>query len=801
MSMSSFAHFYVFRAVFFMALAVCAFHVWAGIYYVATNGIDAIERGTESSPFETIQYAIEAAEPDSTIWVAPGMYDKGCTTNRVSNGTVHTNRVSLTKKIHLKSTGGASVTFIVGAPDPDTGGAGPAAVRCMVSPNGDSNGSTVSGFTLCNGYSGTSLAGGGFLQRDGNKWIYFQDCIISNCVAYSYSGARGGTFARCLFINNRTTYHSSTTPIVGCANFVNCVIACNGDNDLDFTVGSDTKLVNSTVVCNRGAGMSQYCEIYNTIVCGNSNYDYKGTKAYDCVVGGYSVLSPLDRDWRVVLGSAADGKGKASYIASISDIFTVGAGMADVDFAGKPIDVSAETINIGAVQAKAQVHGGVMEVKGPFSCKGISVPDGMTVFAQSEDGLAQWRINYARKRVGGSVDNYLRCISHKSATQSETLFPDFRDSIVMMAPAKSGQVVTNAPVYCKALWVDAETGSDTLNDGTESTPYATIQKAVDEGGDNTVVFLSPGLYDEGGKANDDASVASYGACRVWVGNSNVRIVGTDGPEHTVIAGESDPLTGGFGENAVKCISGSGSDVVVQGVTLSNGWTRTAVNNFGRGAAVRDITLTDSVVKDCYACDGVIYQSNLYRCMVYGNESHSNSIFATVNWSKPVRAVCSWFGPNVSKSSYYYGYIGSDCEAWFSTLIVTNGQSAFSMNGTKIYNSLAVDGKYVKATMTSKGNLFWNFSEVDAAAEGTFLNADPRFAFDKMHIKVNSSACVAGIAPTEARYDNSDEIALKWRLYSSADVYGSLLKFNVDGTCMVGAVHEPVPLRGLAISFR
>lgn len=789
------------RFFFLTTSFICSFQMLAGTYYVAIDGEDAIGRGDENNPFETIQYAIDAAEPDSTIWVAPGMYDKGCTTNRLLNGTVHTNRVSLTKKIHLKSTGGASVTFIVGAPDPDTGGVGPAAVRCMVSPNGDSNGSTVSGFTLCNGYSGTSLAGGGFLQQDGNKWIYFQDCIISNCVAYSYSGARGGTFARCLFINNRTTYHSSTTPIVGCANFVNCVIACNGDNDLDFTVGSDTKLVNSTVVCNRGAGMSQYCEIYNTIVCGNSNYDYKGTKAYDCVVGGYSVLSPLDRDWRVVLGSAADGKGKASYIASISDIFTVGAGMADVDFAGGLINKSAEKISIGAVHAKALATGGVLALTGPFSCDGVSVPDGVTVFAQSEDELAQWRITYARKQIVNSSTNYLRCISHKSGAESVTLFPDFRDSIVMMAPAKSGQVATNTPVYCKALWVDAETGSDIVNDGTESKPYGTIQKAVDVGGDDTVVFLAPGLYEEGGKSNDNETAAPYGSYRVWIGNSNVRIVGVDGAAHTIIAGEFDQTTGGLGDNAVKCIGGRGSDVVVQGVTLSNGWTRVSSKNFGKGAAVRDITLTDSIVKDCCACDCVIYQADLYRCRIYGNESHSNSLFATVNYSRPVRAVCSWFGPNISRSSNYYGYIGSYCEAWFSTLIVTNGQSVFSMNGTKIYNSLAVGGKYVKVTMTSKGNLFWNFSEVDAAAEGTFLNADPRFAFDKMHIKVDSPACVAGIAPTEARYDNYDEIALKWRLYSSADVYGSLLKFNVDGTCMVGAVHEPVPLRGLAISFR
>ena len=789
------------RFFFLTTSSICSFQMLAGTYYVAIDGMDAIGRGDENNPFETIQYAIDAAEPDSTIWVAPGTYDKGYAINRLSSGIEHTNRVSLTKKIHLKSTGGAAVTFIVGSPDPNTGGTGPAAIRCMVSPNGDSNGSTVSGFTLCNGYSGTSLYGGGFLQQSGNKWIYFQDCVISNCLGYSSAGARGGTFARCLFINNRTTTHNSTCPTAGDANFVNCVITSNGDNDSDFTLGSYSILVNCTVACNRGAGMSKSSKIYNTIVCGNSNYDYIGTLAYNCAIGGYSVLSPLNHDWRVVSGSAADGQGQASYIAEISDIFPVVAGMADVDFAGGLINKSAEKISIGAVQAKALATGGVLALTGPFLCDGVSVPDGVTVFAQSEDELAQWRINYARKRIVNSSTNYLRCISHKSGAESVTLFPDFRDSIVMMAPAKSGQVATNTPVYCKALWVDAETGSDIVNDGTESKPYGTIQKAVDVGGADTVVFLAPGLYEEGGKSNDNESAAPYGSYRVWIGNSDVRIVGVDGAAHTIIAGEFDQTTGGLGDNAVKCIGGSGSDVVVQGVTLSNGWTRVSSKNFGKGAAVRDVTLTDSIVKDCCACDCVIYQADLYRCRIYGNESHSNSLFATVNNSKPVRVVCSWFGPNISRSSNYYGYIGSACEAWFSTLIVVNGQSAFSQNGTKIYNSLAVGGKYVKAAMISKGNLFWNFSEVDAAAQNTFLSVNPRLALDKIHVKVDSPACEAGFAPTESRYDAHDEIALKWRLYSSADVDGNLLQFNADGTCMVGAAHDPVAIRGLAISFR
>ena len=49
------------------------------------------------------------------------------------------------------------------------------------------------------------LRSGGFLQYNGNKWILISDCVISNCTAFSHGGARGGTFSRCLFLNNKVT--------------------------------------------------------------------------------------------------------------------------------------------------------------------------------------------------------------------------------------------------------------------------------------------------------------------------------------------------------------------------------------------------------------------------------------------------------------------------------------------------------------------------------------------------------------------------------------------------------------------
>ena len=777
-----------------MIAVCCSLPVSAKTYYVATNGVDAAGRGSEAEPFETIQYAIEEAESDSTIWVKPGVYDKGCTTNRLSSGAIHTNRVSLTKKIHLKSTNGAAVTHIVGAPDPNTGGVGPAAIRCMVSPNGDSEGSTIVGFTLRGGYGDTAAhRSGGFLQNNGNKWIYFYDCVISNCVSFTHAAARGGTFARCLFVGNRSTTHSTSAPMVGMANLVSCVLVGNGDDDSDYTVGDSSTPVNCTIVCNRGTGVTSGVSLYNCVVCGNSNGDYSGSKAYGCAIGGYNIVSPLECDWRVVSGGAADGSGDPSYLTS-NIPFTVAPGMADTDFGGNEIDTSGTSVHAGAVQTAAPVSGGVLWLYGPLSCNGASVAEGVPTYAQSTNGLSQWRVSFARGVANGSSMNYLNRISRTSPVGNTTLVPDLNDSLVMMAPPKAGVVTTNTPIYSKAFWV-SPSGSDTDNDGSEADPYATIQKAVDTGGSRTVIFLGPGLYCEGGLSGGSAAAAPYGSSRVWVPGENVRIIG-GGAANTVIAGSPDPVTHGFGEKAVKCIGGLQASVVVQGVTLSNGWTRAESGQLGHGAAIRGITLADSVVTCCRGYNNIAYSANMYRCKVFGNESQNDSLLA--NYS---RAVCSWIGPNSSSgSTVYYGYIGSSCEAWFSTLIVQNGQSAFSQN-SKIYNCIAVGGKYVKAAMESKGSLFWKFSDVDAAAVGKFTDENPRLAGDRLHVKVNSPALSAGVAPSEAGYDESEALSLSWHNYSSADIDGNALVFNANGTAAAGAAHEPVSLLGFVISFR
>ena len=785
-------------AVLAFVMVMVTSSVVADTYYVATNGVDAAGRGSEESPFETIQYAIESATTDSTIYVKPGIYNKG----GAENGTdvKHGNRVKLTKKVHLESTDGAAVTHIVGAPDPDTGGVGSKAVRCVLSPDADSAGSTIVGFTLRDGYGSDSQRAGGFLQMYGRRYVYFSDCVISNCAAYTHGGARGGTFARCLFANNRaTTSPAQEAPVIGSANLVNCVVVGNGDRTYEYVV-SQSWLVNCTVICNRGRGCTA-STLYNSVVCGNAFMDCDRCTTYNCAVGGVPVYSPLDRDYRVVAGSAADMAGEPSYLSDLSgclddtaNVSYMFSDMVQKDFAGNSVNTAASHVHAGAVQNATTVEGGLIQLVGPLSCNGTGLPNLMPTYAQSTNCLTQWRIIYDANVVSGTTTNYLRDVRRTSgaSANAQICFPDSNDSFVMMVPPKTGLAVTNTPEYCKALWVNPA-GSDTVNNGSESSPYATIQKALDIGGGETVVFLAPGIHNSGG-----VSSGTKGSSRLWISSSYVRIVGKSGADSTFIVGASDSGTGGFGEGAVRCVGGGANYMAISGVTLSNGWTQAETGDKGRGAAVYgSVTLTDSKVTCCHGHESAFYSTYLYRCKVYGNEADTDSLFQSSG-----QVTCSWIGPNKAHSSGYYGYIGSGGQAWFTTLIMEEGRSLFSQNA-KIYNCLAVGGRYVRSAMTSKGNLFWGFAEVDAAAVGTFVDDKPYLTADKLHVKSKSSALTSGVAPSEAGYDASDVISRNWYNYCSADVEGNFLRFNTDGTVMSGASHDPivyVPL-GFRLSVR
>lgn len=758
------------------------------------RGVDAVGRGSEAAPFKTIQYAVDQASSSSadTIRVQPGIYDEGGKEN--DNGTPHTNRVMISKRVNLESVGGASVTHIVGAPDPTTGTVGAGAIRCIYTDNDAAN-SRIIGFTLRDGYGDDGTAnhnhrGGGFLQYNGQKYIYLYDCVISNCVAWTHGGGRGGTFVRCRFERNRVTRnHADSGSAVGESNLQNCLIANNGDSDIGLAVKGCT-LVNCTVVGNRGTGVSQNDTLYNSIVCGNASADYFGTAAHESVIGGYPIVAPLIGDFHVVSGGPADGIGRTSCYQNPPFMLPdVVASTNDLDGVG--IDVQAAHIQAGAFQTTVAVRTGVAVIKGPAECEGRSLPNGCYGFAQGRVGTEQWKVGFAGTSGSGSSTTYAAFVSRRGATTT-TGYLDRDNAMWILPPPKPGLVCTNYAAYYKGLWVDPA-GTDAPGAGTEAAPYRTIQYAADAAKGNSVIFLNPGTYAEGGSLVENPSVAYNGRIRVCVTNANVRIVGLGGAARTVIVGESDPTTGGCGPDAMRCFFSNGSQVILQGVTLSNGWTRADTGTSGPptytyGAAMYGGNLQDGIVTCCCGTGSVFNTASVYRSRVYGNSCAYGSLFD----GNTGRAVCSWIGPNRSKSSSYYGYFGSGTAAWFCTMVNDDDRSCFSQVAS-VYNCVAVGGAFVRAAMAQAGNLFWKFADVEGAARGKFTEANPYLAEDRIHpVSLCSPAATAGVAPSAAGYDAGEAVSKNWYVYASADLEGNPVRLGADGTTMAGAVQTSAP---------
>jgi len=159
------------------------------IRYVSPSGENAYPYTSWKTAAWVLQDAIDAAQPNDTVVVTNGVYDKG---GGIVPGHSLSNRVVVTNAITIQSVNGPEHTVILGASDPLTGEHGSHAVRGAYLTSGASlNGFTVSnGSTRATGHSTYERSGGGlFLDADG---------MISNCLIYGNSakGSGGGIYCQ-----------------------------------------------------------------------------------------------------------------------------------------------------------------------------------------------------------------------------------------------------------------------------------------------------------------------------------------------------------------------------------------------------------------------------------------------------------------------------------------------------------------------------------------------------------------------------------------------------------------------------
>ncbi|NLF38737.1 hypothetical protein GX586_04790 [bacterium] len=167
-------------------------------------------------------------------------------------------------------------------------------------------------------------------------------------------------------------------------------------------------------------------------------------------------------------------------------------------------------------------------------------------------------------------------------------------------------------VFCVVLAPCAHAGPGVTNyvslTGSHTAPFDTwakaandIQSAVDAAGSNGFVLVTNGIYNTGGGTLFDYSGFSN---RVQV-FSGTQVKSVNGRLVTVIMGMPDPVTGGHGYRAMRCVY-LGSGAKLSGFTLSNGYTAASNNDLADGAGA--YIFMNGELSDC----------NIYHCRAARN---------------------------------------------------------------------------------------------------------------------------------------------------------------------------------------
>jgi hypothetical protein len=120
-----------------MSLVFVSFISQAATRYVDADSITPVWPYTNwSTAANTIQDAVEAADPSDVILVTNGVYRTGGRTGPLATGL--TNRVTVVKGVILRSVNGPDVTFTEGYQVPGTTN-GEGAVRCVYLSGGGTN--------------------------------------------------------------------------------------------------------------------------------------------------------------------------------------------------------------------------------------------------------------------------------------------------------------------------------------------------------------------------------------------------------------------------------------------------------------------------------------------------------------------------------------------------------------------------------------------------------------------------------------------------------------------------------------
>ena len=598
------------------------------VYADAVNGNDAWdgsaathEADTLIGPKKTLQAAVDATPAGtggitgtdknakwSLVIAAKGTYDEG---GAVSSAVALSNRVCITenRRVRILAKEGPEKTVIVGAPDPESQGLGPNAMRCV----GLEVPSVVQGFTLTGGYTDDSATqsnetrAGGVCGNSSTDRVV-ADCIITNNFAGHGSGIRYARAYRCRIWGNSTSRADGSARS---AALVSCLFGDQRGNT-DYLVGGGSTCYNTTIIGKTlsSSGGSFYDVLINSPVISPGSdasvgcYSVKGftgATVKDCKAGVIEFADAANGDYRLPVDSPAFGVGKTP----IETLWKVACD----DLEGNLMKFANGATVPGAFQRPADVlnltlnvpEGGQVTVSGGKAGRNV-LADGATVTVANDASCG-------RNGLGFEVDGLF------VAGPSYTYVSPDRGAV-------SNCTVT--AVYSTDWYVNPDsTVGDDANDGfTPETPKRTLKGAMSVAvvaGDT--VHAAKGVYREEEMKQTDKCAAGTVLADVIIMNrvavpSGVTLRADEGPEKTAIEGRSatDPDEHGLGTDAVRCVF-LAKGASVRGFTIRNGRSR-----------AQDGSVDDAYaggILGCGSAEGTVENCIITNCVAYrGGAGHS-----------------------------------------------------------------------------------------------------------------------------------------------------------------------------------
>ena len=609
-----------------ITLLLAASSLSAATLYVSLGSTNPTPPYTNWATAATnIQDAVNVAATNDVALVTNGVYPGG---------------VSVTKPLTLLSVNGPQLTIING------GGT----KQCVSL----TNGASLTGFTLTNGYVPYSYGGG---VECASPNAFLTNCLIVGNSAYNVGGggADGGTLYNCTLSGN------STGGAGGGASFCtlyNCTLTGN------------------SAPGDRGGGANS-CALYNCIVYYNTasaaaNYDSYSTLNYCCTtplpttgVGNLALEPQLASATYLSAGSPCRGAGSAAY-ATGTDI--------DGEPWGNPPSIGCDEYHAGAVT-------------GPLTVGLVASDTNVAVgYAVSLTALIEGRTTQSVWDFGdGVVVSNRPYASHAWAAAGDyaVVLRAYNESLPTGVRATGTVHVVAQPVY----YVASASPDPQPPYTSWSTAAGTIQDAVNAAElVGAAVLVTNGVYPGGVSVTKPLTLLSVNGPQFAIingGGTNGCVSLTNGASLTGFT-----LTNGYAQFG----SGGGVECASPNAFLTNclivGNSLRPNDVYGGGAyggMLYNCTLSGNSAPNDY-CSGA-YGSTLYNCTLSGNSGSGANSCALYN--------CTLSGNSAGLNG---GLIGeaNNCTLYNCTLSGNSGGGASSCalyNCIVYYNTASVGANY------------------------------------------------------------------------------------------------------------